>query len=61
MEAKLDRYLFKGTIKGVFKLFIAVQKTTLKLQLQATNHFICHIATDQGGQAYGTHPKLQNQ
>lgn len=60
MEAKLDKCLFKGTVKGVFRLFIAVQQTTLKLWLQATNHFICHIAIDQGGQAYGTHPRLQN-
>lgn len=42
MEAKLDKCLFKGTVKGVFRLFIAVQQTTLKLASSNKSFYLSH-------------------
>lgn len=41
--------LFKGTVKQVFRLFIAVHQTILKLCGLNQILFISHFAIDQGG------------
>lgn len=57
MEAKLDKCLFRSIVKGVFRLFIDVHQTSLKL-CGLKQIILLLIAIDQGGWAYETHPKL---
>lgn len=62
MEAKLDKCLFKGIVKEVFKIFIAVQQIILKLCGLKQQIFLLFLTLllIRVGRPIGIHPKLQN-